>query len=68
MSVISVLPYGATLDHWWEALRGEPGRLRFMAWKMVEVVAFCGLWPQARVPRGHTQPPAWQPPPAGRRP
>lgn len=64
MSVISVLPYGATLDHWWEALRGEPGRLRFMAWKMVEVVAFCGLWPQARVPRGHTQPPAWQQPPS----
>ncbi len=64
MSVISVLPYGATLDHWWEALRGEPGRLRFMACKMVEVVAFCGIWPRARVSRGHTQPPVWQPPPS----
>lgn len=63
MSVISVLPYGATLDHWWEALRGEPGRLRFMAWKVVEVVAFCGLWPRARRPLGHAQPSAWQPPP-----
>jgi cellulose synthase/poly-beta-1,6-N-acetylglucosamine synthase-like glycosyltransferase len=48
LSVISVLPYGATLDYWWERTRGERGRLRFMAWKVVEVVAFCGLWPRSR--------------------
>lgn len=47
MSLVSILPGGATLDYWWEALRGESGRLRFMCWKFLEVAAFCGWWPRS---------------------
>ncbi|MCB1048443.1 MAG: glycosyltransferase [Calditrichaeota bacterium] len=64
MSAISVLPYAATLEHWWEQLRGESGRLRFMAWKVLEVVAFCGVWPRARSSRTNQTPTAWLPPPS----
>ncbi len=40
MSLVSVLPYGETLDYWWEKLAGQPHRRRFMAVKLLEVAAF----------------------------
>lgn len=40
MSCLTLFPYGKTLDYWWEALRGEPGRLRFLFTKLVELYAF----------------------------
>lgn len=40
MSCLTLFPYGQTLDYWWEALRGEPARLRFLATKAVELHAF----------------------------
>jgi len=40
MSCLTLFPYGQTLDYWWEALRGEPERLRFLLTKAVELHAF----------------------------
>ncbi len=40
MSLISVLPFSDTLEYWWAATAGEPGRLRFFALKLLEVSAF----------------------------
>lgn len=40
MSCLSLFPYGQTLDYWWEGLRGEPERLRFLFTKALEIHAF----------------------------
>lgn len=40
MSCLTLLPYGHTLDYWWETLRGEPDRLRFLVTKVIELHAF----------------------------
>lgn len=45
MSFVSVLPFGDTFEHWWFKLAGEPGRLRFMAVKVLEATAFVGAGP-----------------------
>ena len=50
MSFVSVLPFGDTFEHWWFKLAGEPGRLRFMAAKVVEATAFVGVGAWLRRP------------------
>lgn len=40
MSCLTLFPFGHTLDYWWESLRGEPDRLRFLMTKMIELHAF----------------------------
>lgn len=55
MSFISALPFRDTLSYWWGALDGEPGRIGFMARKLVEVSAFLDnyyLHRNIRVPEG----------------
>lgn len=42
MSFISVLPFGDTLDYWWYELDGDPRRLPFMAFKLLEISATMG--------------------------
>lgn len=40
MSCLTLFPYGHTLEYWWEELRGEPNRIRFLITKAVELHAF----------------------------
>lgn len=40
MSCLTGLPFGQILDYWWESLKGEPGRVRFLLTKCIEVSAF----------------------------
>jgi GT2 family glycosyltransferase len=40
VSLTAALPYGQTLDYWWEKLDGHPARRRFMTIKALEVAAF----------------------------
>ncbi len=40
MSCLTCLPYGQIFDYWWEALKGEPNRIRFLLTKVIEVSAF----------------------------
>lgn len=48
MSFVSVLPFGDTFEYWWFELAKEPGRLRFMAAKVLEASAFVGVGPVRR--------------------
>ena len=61
MSLVSVLPFQDTLRYWWRELEGEPGRLTFMAFKVLEVSAFLGnhLLNKWQVER--TRPPVFSP-------
>ncbi|ADU61430.1 MAG: glycosyltransferase [Pseudodesulfovibrio sp.] len=40
MSCLTSLPYGQIFDYWWQALKGEPNRIRFLLTKAIEVSAF----------------------------
>lgn len=40
MSCLTCLPYGKIFDYWWESLRGNRYRLRFLLTKLIEVSAF----------------------------
>lgn len=40
MSCLTCLPYGQIFDYWWETLKGEPHRIRFLLTKVIEVSAF----------------------------
>lgn len=40
MSCLTGLPIVQMFDYWWESLKGEPGRVRFLMTKCIEVSAF----------------------------
>lgn len=42
MSFVSALPFADTFAYWWRELEGDPGRIRFMTLKALEVSAFLG--------------------------
>lgn len=42
MSFVSALPFADTFAYWWRELDGDPGRMRFMTLKALEISAFLG--------------------------
>jgi len=64
LSFVSALPFADTFAYWWRELEGDPGRMRFMTLKALEVSAFLGnrLSRRSRARSASCQPLAMVPP------